>query len=158
MKRQSVRRVVTKKRHEGRWTRLQKKQAIQDSTDHQVWSSTEICFSVGTTPTEYPPKPFARKIPQSRRCRQWYARKREKNKSSALQERIKVVIADLENQRRHIARSVQEKARESYGFLPDERRSAKTSSLYSPQWKSGFIFVVQLTLLFMISQPIRSTG
>ena len=86
-----------KKRYEGRWTRLTEKQVIQDSNNHQVWSSTKICVSVGITPTEYPPKPFARKIPTSRRCRQQYARKREKEKSSALQELIKVNIADLEN-------------------------------------------------------------
>ena len=119
----------TKKRYEGRWTRFKEKQAIQDSTDHQVWYSTKTCVSVGTTPTEYPTKPFARKIPTSRRCRQRYARKREKEKSCMLQERIEVNIADLENQRRQIVWSVKEKVKESYGFLPDERRSAKQNAL-----------------------------
>ena len=41
--------------------------------------------------------------------------------SSALQKRIDVDQANLENRRRQIARSVKEKVRESYGFLPDER-------------------------------------
>ena len=105
--------------------RPQEKQAIQDSSEPQVWSSSEIYFSVGPTPTEYPPNPFARKIPKSRRCRQWYDRKRDKNKSSALQERTEVDIADLKNRRRHIARSVKEKVRGSYGFLPNQPRSEK---------------------------------
>ena len=126
---QRVWRVNNKKRYDGRWSRLKKKQAIQDSPEPQVWSSSEICFSVGPAPTEHPPKPFARKIPTSRRCRQRYARKREKEKSSALHERIEVDIADLENRRRQIAQSVKEKVKESYGFLPDERRSAKQNAL-----------------------------
>ena len=107
----------------------QEKKAIQDSTEPQVWSSSEICFSVGPAPTEHSPKPFARKIPTSRRCRQRYARKREKEKSSALQERIEVDIADVKNQRRQIARSVKEKVKESYGFLPNKRQSAKQNAL-----------------------------
>ena len=109
-----------------------------------------------TRPIEYPPKPFARKIPKSRCLQQLYARKREKEKSSALQERIEVDIADLENRRRQIVRSVQEKVRESYSFLPDERRSAKkmrSSSL--PQWKSVFTFDDQLTLHSTISRSAR---
>ena len=105
--------------------RLQEKQYIQDSTDHQVCSSSKICFLVGTTPTDYPLKPFARKIPNIRQCRQRYARKREKDKSSALQERIKVNIVDLKNRRRQIVRSVKKKVKESYGFLPNQRLSAK---------------------------------
>ena len=48
---------------------------------------------------------------------------------SALQQRIEVNIADLENWRRQIARLVQEMVRESYGFLLDERRSAKNNAL-----------------------------
>ena len=56
-------------------------------------------------------------------------KKREKEKSSALQERIEVNIADLKNRRRQIAWLVQEKARESYGFLLDELRSAKKNAL-----------------------------
>ena len=52
-----------------------------------------------------------------------------KIKISALQKRIDVDHADLENRRRQIARPVQEKVRESYGFLPDERRSAKNNVL-----------------------------
>ena len=55
--------------------------------------------------------------------------KKEKNKSRALQERIEADIADLENRRRQIARSVQEQVKDSYGFLPDERRSAKHNAL-----------------------------
>ena len=47
-----------------------RKTKIQDSNDHQVWSSSEICVSIGTRPKEYPPKPFARKIPKIRRCQQ----------------------------------------------------------------------------------------
>ena len=61
----------------GRWTRLQEKQVIQDSNDHQVWSYTEICVSIGINTKEYPLKAFARKIPTSRRCRQQYARNRQ---------------------------------------------------------------------------------
>ena len=55
--------------------------------------------------------------------------KKGKRKSSALQERIEVDIADLENRRRQIAQSVKEKVKESYGFLPDKRRSAKQNAL-----------------------------
>ena len=118
-----------KKQYKGRWTHLKKKQAIQDSTEPQVWSSSKICFSVCPAPTEHPQKPFARKIPTSRQCRQRYAKKREKKKSSALQERIEVDIADLENRRRQIAQLVKEKVKESYGFLPNERRLAKQNAL-----------------------------
>ena len=49
--------------------------------------------------------------------------------SSALEKRTEVDQADLENRRRQIARSVMEKVRESYGFLPDERRSEKQNAL-----------------------------
>ena len=52
-----------------------------------------------------------------------------KRKSSALQKRIDVDLADLENRRRQIARLVQQKARESYSFLPDERQLAKQNAL-----------------------------
>ena len=52
-----------------------------------------------------------------------------KRKNSALQKRIDVDLADLENRRRQITRLVQEKVRESYGFLPDERRSKKNNAL-----------------------------
>ena len=46
-----------------------------------------------------------------------------------LQECIEVDIADLKNRRRQIVRLVQEKVREIYRFLPDERRSAKKNAL-----------------------------
>ena len=36
---------------------------------------------------------------------------------------------DLENRRRQIARSVKEKVKESYGFLPNKRRSEKQNAL-----------------------------
>ena len=50
---------------------------------------------------------------------------KKREESSAFQKRINVDQADLENRRRQIARLVKEKARESYGFLPDKRRLAK---------------------------------
>ena len=49
--------------------------------------------------------------------------------SSALQKRIDFDQADLEKRRRQIARSVKDKVRESYGFLPNERRSPKRNKL-----------------------------
>ena len=52
----------------------------------------------------------------------------KKKQSSALKKRIDVDLADLKNRRRQIARLVKEKVRESYGFLPDERRSAKKNA------------------------------
>ena len=119
-KRQCEWRVNNNKRYEGRWTRLKKKQDIQDSTKPQVWSSSEICFLVGPSPTEHPPKPFTIKITNSRQCRQRYARKRKKEKISALQERIKVNIMVLENRRRQIVRSVKKKG-EGKLQLPSKR-------------------------------------
>ena len=76
--------------------RFTEKQIIQDSNDHQVCSSSEICVLIGTRPKNYPLTPFARKVSTSRRYQQPYAQKREKEISSELQERIEVNIADLE--------------------------------------------------------------
>ena len=53
--------------------------------------------------------------------------KKEKEKSNALQKCINVDLADLKNRRRQIAWSAQKKVRESYSFLPDERRSANNN-------------------------------
>ena len=71
-----------------------------DSNDHQVKTTTEICVSIGTRPKDYPLNPLDGNILKSRQYRQWYARKREKKESSALQKRIDVNQADLENRRR----------------------------------------------------------
>ena len=84
---------------------------------------------IDTRPKEHPSKSLEGMITKSRRCRQRYARKRDKEKSSALQKRINVDLADLENRRRQITRLVQEKLREIYGLLPDEQRSAKKNAL-----------------------------
>ena len=46
-----------------------------------------------------------------------------------LEKHIKVNQADLENRRLQIARLFKDKVRESYGFLPDERRLAKKNVL-----------------------------
>ena len=100
-----------------------------DSNNHQVKTTTEICVSIGTRPKEHPSDPLKGNIPKIRQCRQRYARKQEREVSIALQKRINFNQLDLENRRRQIARSVKEKMRESYGFLPDERRSAKQNAL-----------------------------
>ena len=73
--------------------------------------------------------PLEGKIPKIRQCRQRYARRPEREEISALQKRINVDQADLENRQRQIARSVKEKAKESYNFLPDERQSATQNAL-----------------------------
>ena len=55
------------------------------------------------------------------------------------------------NRRHQIVQSVQEKLKERYGFLPDERRSAKKNCYLSwPLCKSGFTSANQLKLPFMI--------
>ena len=109
-----------KKRYEGRWTRLQEKK-INDSDDYKVKNTQEICVSIGTRPKEHPLEPLEGKKPKSRQCQHRYVRKRERKESSALEKRIEVNYADLENRWRQIVQSVQEKVKESYSFLPDER-------------------------------------
>ena len=48
---------------------------------------------------------------------------------SALEKRIEVDQADLEDRQRQIVRSVKEKVKESYGFLQNECRSKKQNAL-----------------------------
>ena len=67
--------------------------------------------------------------PWSRRWRYRYARKQTREEGSALEKHIEVNKVDLEKQRCQILWSVQEKAKESYFFLPDEQRSAKQNAL-----------------------------
>ena len=88
-----------------------------------------MCVSISTSPKENPSDTLEGKNPKSRRCRQRYDRNQAREESSALEKGIKVDQADLKNRQRQIARSVQEKARESYGFLPDERRSKRKNAL-----------------------------
>ena len=98
-----------------------RKTNIRDSNEQQVKTTSEICVSIGTSPKEHPSEPIEGNTPKSRRCQQRCGRKLEREEISALQKRIDVDQADLKNRQRQIARSVQEKVRESYGFLPDER-------------------------------------
>ena len=70
---------------------------------------------------------------------------------------IEETLADLKNRRRQIARSVQEKVRESYGFLPYERRLAKKNALVVlTTMEKWFTFSDQLTLPSTILQLARS--
>ena len=109
--------------------RASKKKKINDSDDYKVKNTQEICVSIGTRPKEHPSDPLEGKNPKIRRCRQRYARKQAREESSALEKRIEVNQEDLGNRRRQLARSVKEKARESYGFLPDKRRSENQNAL-----------------------------
>ena len=70
--------------------RASKKNKKPDPNEHQVKTTTEICISSGTRPKEHPSEPLEETIQKSRRCQQQYARKREKEKISALQKCINV--------------------------------------------------------------------
>ena len=55
-----------KKRNEGRWTRLQEKEKINDSDDYEVKNTQEICVSIGTRPKEHLSEPLEGKKPKIR--------------------------------------------------------------------------------------------
>ena len=76
-------RVTPPKRYEGWWMRLQEKENIPDTNEHQVKTITEICVSLGTRTKVHNSKPLEGAIPKSRRCQQRYTRKREKEKQRA---------------------------------------------------------------------------
>ena len=102
---------------------------IHDSDNYEARNTQEICVSIRTRSKEHPSDLLEGKNPKSRRYRQQYARKQARVESSALEKRIEVDQEDLKNRRLQIAWLVKEKARESYGFLPDEWRSAKQNTL-----------------------------
>ena len=124
-KRQSVGRVVTKKRYEGRWMRLQEKQKSKTQTTTKSGPSQKSASRSAQGRKSILRSPSQGISQQAGAADSGTPEKNNKEKNNALQERIEVEFADLENRRRQIARSVQEKVRESYGFLPDECRSKK---------------------------------
>ena len=92
----------------------------QKSQKHPI-----ICVSLSLRPKEYPLEPLEGKKLRSRQCRQWCAKKRNREEIRALKKRIEVEKVDLKNRRHQIVRSDKEKVKDSYGFLLDERRSEK---------------------------------
>ena len=124
MSRESAKKIT---RSSGRASK--KKTNDNNNNDYKVQTTTTICVSIGTRSKNHPLEPLEETKPKSSQCRHQYARKQTKEEVSSLKKCIEVEKTDLENRRRQIAQSVQEKVKETYGFPPDERCLEKQNAL-----------------------------
>ena len=109
--------------------RLQEKEKSTTQTTMKWKTSKESVSQLSQGRKRILRRPLRGRTKKTRWCRQRYTKKRTREESSALKDRIEVNQADHENWRRQIAQSVKENAKESYSFLRDEQRSEKQNAL-----------------------------